>query len=468
MDAGDLLSGEDDGLHLPGLDMMAANDGGGGIASFMPALTDAADLLLSSAPSFVDPLDEVRRRLDIGVDQVAYWEPMEGHDYFQRRLFGPDGPDVTKCEYSQEALCVLNKPFAGLLPETPLSLQDALECIKERTQFEVISLDRVQNLRRRKLHQEFARCYRIQKTRQVYHGTTATTAAAIARVGFRNAASQRAKFGKGIYSSSNVWEALAYAEPDAGSCVQTLLVAELLEGPTCVGTENMTDFGYDEAGRQIVTTTNPDKNIFCAAYEDQLYTHYILKVCISDTQLSPLAHRIVVMYHPTIWKLLHKPSVPLPTYNRAVVTSALPVPAQGAARKAPRLPQVQVLSAHMTFKVGDKVEVVKTFVNYQFALNATGFIRKMVKDGKVHFCVELTDPALREDTRLLNRTSPYAWHTDHSLLRCQISHIQHVVPSLSAGSSAVTTGAPPAVSAPVSTAAQDSAADTASGSKRKR
>lgn len=467
MDASDLLPGEDDGLHVLGLDMMAANDGGGGIASFMPALKDSPHLLLSSAPSFIDPFDELRRRLNIGADQPEDWEPMEGHDYFQRRLFGPDGPDVTKCKYSDEALRVLNKPFAGVLPETPLSLQDALQCIKERTQFQVQSVDRVQNHPRRKMHGEFARCYHIENTRQVYHGTTAATAATIARVGFRNAASQRAKFGKGIYSASNIWEALAYAEPDARSWVQTFLVAELLEGPTRVGTENMIDFGCDEAGRQIVTTTNPDQNIFCAAYEDQLYPRYIVKVCMSDTQLSPLAQRIVRIYHPTIWSRLQKPSLPSAAYKPAVVTAALPAAVLGPVSKPQPVVLFKEITCHLQYQVGDLVKVVHTFVNYQFALEAKGHIRKMVKDGSVYFFVELADAALREQTRGVNGTRTYAWPTDSSWLRCHLRHIQPVSPKVSASASDVATQPASAVPAPV-LAAQDLAAGVAGGKKRKR
>jgi hypothetical protein len=80
-------------------------------------------------------------------------------------------------------------------------------------------------------------------------------------MGFRNAASQRAKFGKGIYAAANVWEALAYAQPETHSLVQTFLVADLWQGPSRVGHENMIDFGQNASAKQILTTTNPEETI---------------------------------------------------------------------------------------------------------------------------------------------------------------------------------------------------------------
>ena len=99
------------------------------------------------------------------------------------------------------------------------------------------------------MHAHFKKCYNITNERTVFHGTSRASADSITKTGFRGAVCQRAKFGKGIYTSSSVWEALAYAEPAEGDLTQTVLAVKLLQGPTTMGRQDMADFGTDEHGR---------------------------------------------------------------------------------------------------------------------------------------------------------------------------------------------------------------------------
>ena len=419
-------------------------------------LEDASGTLFGSGSDFPDPLDDVKKRRKFGTDEPETWDAMPpGADYAEVLLFTASakksGFDCSPGN-TDECARALTGPFKPLLLEQPQSLASIVESVAERANYQVLSVTRHQNLPRYSMHRHFGRSYGIKDTRAVYHGTTRTNASTIAKVGFRNAASQRAKFGKGIYAASNVWEALAYAEPEAGSMVQTFLVADLLQGPTRIGTENMVDFGYDDAQRQIITTTNPDQSIFCAAYEDQLYAHYSITVrYMCENPHSPSAHGIVRMYHPAIWSRIKEKLGQQPTPQAPVFAVPLPAPK----------PQFEELQCHMNYKMGDMVKVVKTFKHYTFCRGAVGHIRKIVKDGRVHFCVELEAADLQKLTKRANKKPVYSWQSDLSWLRCQIGHIEPVAAPFCAptlASDDAQTGAGSAGGVPVTDAVTDAAA----------
>ena len=457
MDSGDLVPPLDDGLdflHVPpiedGLDMLDLSMPPAGSAHdrlgplHVPLLGECRKLPLQCGPDFVDPFDQVKSERRLGTDKPVEWEPMQGCRNLERQLYHSAvrfSKGESESMYARECLSVLQRAFPVVLSPEPRSLEDAIGCIEERTQYRLVEIVRLQNPGLLSMQKHFALVHEIKETerRWVYHGTTNENAKRISDNGFRNAASQRAKFGKGIYSASNVWEALAYAEPEPASMVQTFLVAELVQGPTCVGTENKTDFGCDEAQRQIITATNPEQTIFCAAYESQLYAHYRIRVCFKVHELlKPSAQGIVLMYHPTIWSLvksnLGRQSAPAAT----VFAVSLPTagPASAPAPKPPKIPQVQELTCHMNFMLGDIVMVVQTLVKFKFAHHARGKIVKIVKAGKVHFFLEFDDPALREQTRGVNGSckNSYHLHTDGSWLRCQLSHIVLVARVVNAAS----------------------------------
>jgi hypothetical protein len=85
------------------------------------------------------------------------------------------------------------------------------------------------------MHRQFKESFAIQHTRRVYHGTG--NAPSIARVGFRGAASKRAKFGRGIYTSAGVFPALAYGELTP-ELTLTFLVVQLHLGPMALGRQD--------------------------------------------------------------------------------------------------------------------------------------------------------------------------------------------------------------------------------------
>ena len=186
--------------------------------------------------------------------------------------------------------------------DSKASLPDVLSEIRERYNVEIVEVERVNNLQRLHMWKCFADCYQIQKHRTVYHGTTQQSARSIIASGFRGAACQRSKYGKGIYTSTGVWEALCYASPEGPLHTQTLMIADLLQGPSAVGHKDQIDFGMSEEGSQILTLTNPEATILCASHENQLLPTYRVTVrFMAERALAPMQYMRVRMFHPLIW-----------------------------------------------------------------------------------------------------------------------------------------------------------------------
>jgi len=331
----------------------------------------------SECAPYNDPLELCRQRRRSGTDNPETWDPMAS-DFVEVPL------DLSAASLSAECRTVLEGTFKSCFRHTtPSSVSGLVECIADKSNYQVLSITRLQNFARYSMHKHFGRSYGIASVRQVYHGTATDSARTIAKMGFRNAASQRAKFGKGIYAAANVWEALAYAQPETHSLVQTFLVADLWQGPSRVGHENMIDFGQNASAKQILTTTNPEETIFCAAYEDQLYAHYSVTVrCTVEQPHSLTAYNTVHMYHPSIWSLLKQQNITPPTVPKSVF--AVPLPPRASAV----LPRVRQLKSHMNFKISDTVRIVKTLKNFTFCCGEVGHINRIVKDSHVHFCIE--------------------------------------------------------------------------------
>jgi len=82
------------------------------------------------------------------------------------------------------------------------------------------------------------------------------------------------------------------------------LVVDLLQGPTVLGALNMVDFGTNEHGKKILTTTCPKNKIFCSSHEDQLLASYRV-TCRFDTSIvdpSAIQRATVKYYHPAVWQ----------------------------------------------------------------------------------------------------------------------------------------------------------------------
>lgn len=381
-----------------------------------PALLCAAPLCTPPG-DFDDPLQAVRLRRQFNVTQPDTWDPMASADCKEVLLFSSD-PLRPALPATQEVAAVISEAFKGCLGVKACleaSVPELLEAIAENANYQVVQVSRIQNIVRFSMHEQFKRSYGVDRDSRVYHGTTAASASIIAKMGFRVSTSQRAKYGHGIYAASNVWEALAYAEPCAHSHLQTFLIADLARGPTRVGYHNMMDFGSDAEGRMVLTATNEEKTIFCAAYEDQLYAHYIVTMrYMREREHTPAHYAQVCIYNPCIYALFK------------VQAPAVPPAPTSAKSLAPKPRKVQELSSHSCFRVGDNVKVTSTYKALHFCRGLHGRIAKIVKDGHTHFCIEFADDALKKNIKFATETTLLykVWHTDLEWMRCTVAQIE--------------------------------------------
>lgn len=214
----------------------------------------------------------------------------------------------TFTEMSDEAARVLLTMFPSCVQAVNhQGLDDIAVQIALKSNYKVKQIFRITNTVREKMHNCFKTCYNISNERMVMHGTSEVAAKCIVKTGFRAAAGQRSKYGRGVYSTSDEWQALAYAKPNDLDWTQTVLVASLLAGPTKRGKEGMIDYGDDDQGRQILTATNEDRTIFCASHEEQMLAQYRVTVRF-QVQVKPTDEqkRVVKLHHPSIFETFIK------------------------------------------------------------------------------------------------------------------------------------------------------------------
>lgn len=272
-------------------------------------------------------LDDLRAFLDKGEDYASvpdcvsdFW--IHGMDEHKEVKCTPtkavsliniveDG-QVSTIESAQaifEAEKMLLSTFANCIPcptaNTKQGLKELLSVIYDETNYEIKKITKVYNPCIEYMHESFRMCYDIQNEKQVYHGTTFESAENIIHGGFRGVGC-RSKFGKGIYSSTSVWECLLYANPSLeNDWEQTFVVANLLVGPSAVGKQDMVNFGKDKQGQQILTLTDEKGQIFCASKDDQLAVKYQITVKYDFMKPRTDAKIQKVMYlHPFISKNL--------------------------------------------------------------------------------------------------------------------------------------------------------------------
>jgi hypothetical protein len=232
--------------------------------------------------------------------------------YEETLIYGEDLKDRTY-DMDREAINVMKQTFASCCDKIEMqheaTVDQVAEAVKEHSNYRIMSITRTKNRRREKMHGHFKQCYNIDNECVTFHGTGFESALSIPKTGFRGAVSNRAQFGRGIYSSPDVWTALAYAEPFVDSYAQSLLMVKLLQGPTIEGSVNKTDFGTNEKGEQILSLSNSDGKILCASYDDQLLpTHRIIVQYMFERKPSVKQILNVRILHHKVKERLHSQS----------------------------------------------------------------------------------------------------------------------------------------------------------------
>jgi hypothetical protein len=357
--------------------------------------------------------------------------------------------------YATELRRVLTETFS-LQHHVCSDIKQLMNQITYNSNYSVENVTRVMNKKHYRMQQSFAETYGIKCSRTVYHGTSQAGAKSIQTVGFKASAGRRSKFGKGIYSSPVVWEAVGYSKPyhDAR---QVFFVVEMLQGPTALGSEEQLDFGVDDNGEEILTLKNPEETILCASKENQMLATYRITVRYMFENPFLLRHRECVrVVHPDIALLIKharanadaaaaaraKPT-PLPDAAAAALATAnsnalrlrlqyvaglqqqslarLQNTAPPAALQVqnpaplPAPPPVAPLAAssvippgyergywHNWFEVGHKVKITKTLMLYRQFIDEPGVICRIIKAPCYFFCVRLDNPDLHANARRAN------------------------------------------------------------------
>ena len=288
---------------------------------------------------------------------------------------------VNSDKYEAELCRVLRDAFA--IREHRLSSKQLMQQIAYNSNYSVEIVTRVMNKQHYRMQRSFAENYGIHATRTVYHGTSQEGAKSIETVGFKASAGRRAKFGKGIYSSPVVWEALGYAKP-YNDARQVFFVVELLQGPTALGSEDQFDFGVDATGSEILTLRNPEETVLCASKENQMLATYRITMRYMFEGPFLLRHRECVrIVHPDIAVLIKA---------RANADAAAAAAAAARPREA----------IHPWLQVGHKVHVKQTLQAYCEFVDKPGVICRIVKAPRFLFCVRLDDATLRTTAQRLN------------------------------------------------------------------
>jgi len=123
--------------------------------------------------------------------------------------------DLDLTRYQQELVRVLTTTFVCIdVPGATLTPVSLVADLAERTNYAVESVVRVMNKAQYRMHKCVAETFKVHTARTVFHGTSETAAPKITATGFKTGALQRALYGRGVYTSPDVWTALAYAEPE--------------------------------------------------------------------------------------------------------------------------------------------------------------------------------------------------------------------------------------------------------------
>jgi hypothetical protein len=327
------------------------------------------------------------------------------HDKEETVIF--DSSASLSVQLHEEEICrVLGLSFPFLFYAEGSDMRtsrELLQEVEERSNFTVHEIVCVMNKNQYRMHRALAETYGIDTSRTTFHGTAPATAALITSTGFKGAACQRALYGKGVYSSPDIWEALGYATPTS-EAHQIVFVVDYLQGPHAKGVKDQIDFGVDCNGNEILTLTNPEESILCASKENQLLATYRMTVrYLSDRPFTHSHRDLVRVVHTGIGRIIRDKNnvvqtAPPPATTLAPASPAAPVlaPVVGYTRKS------EIDAHHHTFQIGDRVRVKSALKAYTEFTNATGEIKRIVQGHIYFFCVLLDLPWQRQSVQHIN------------------------------------------------------------------
>jgi len=243
---------------------------------------DAYDIETAQESNVIDnaPLDDWSSMAP-GTVQITTLYDISTHDCMQN-------------PHAELARTIVKDTFFGGVDTR--SLDECLHQLQDYSCFRILKLEGIKNLPAHQMQEAYKSAYGIgdDEVRTTYHGSDKVNF--ISDEGFRGAASERAKFGKGIYTGTNVWEAVSYCPPDPRNVVQVLMVKNLV-GLHAVGSQDQKDFGTHPNGRAYSTLTNPQETIMCSKHESQLCPTGIITLQYRMHVQPTLQHQAFVQFY---------------------------------------------------------------------------------------------------------------------------------------------------------------------------
>ena len=188
-----------------------------------------------------------------------------------------------------------------------------------------------------------------------FHGTSLSSAEQIALAGFKMR--KRALYGDGYYTSTRGGVALTYCH---SLPLPYIIACQVIVGPTKIGQCMEVNFGQDEQGRNILTSTSSNGDILCSTNAAQIKPMY----GFSFKKIDPA----------------NIPSVPAPTHHSQNLPTA---PISHAATER--------------FSVGQSVMVTKQTRSYSFCNGERGTLMDIVtKENTKRLIVCLWDESLKD------------------------------------------------------------------------
>ena len=298
-------------------------------------------------------------------------------------------------KHRTEANKVLAKSF---FPDEPLGHDDVAARLLTRYGYEVLRVVRVQDTRRREMYESFRAVYGIANEADTFYGASPAAAETIAQSGIRAEAGQRARLGNGVYSMSNVWEALASAEPDsARDLMQELFVCKVALGSCELESEGgeiaLASFGSTMHNEEILTRTNTEQTIFCCKYENQVVVEYRvqLRIALRASVDWGLLLRTQPIHHADVHAAIRAQSA---SSTVVVAQKFTPVPTEEVrvqVKGIKRIDTFRFLAKYKGFRVGARVEMVKMSSDLQIFTGERGVIKQIARrvHGHGYFMVEL-------------------------------------------------------------------------------
>ena len=288
-----------------------------------------------------------------------------------------------------------NKVLAAtFFPHEPLGHDDVAARLLTRYGYEVVRVVRVQDSCRREMYESFRRVYRIANEADTFYGASFAAAESIAEAGIRVERGQRAQLGTGVYSTSNVWEALAAAEPDPErDLMQELFVCKIALGSCSVRGGDEADFGCTMHGKEILTKTNTEHTIFCCKYENQVLLQYRvqLRIALRASVDWSLLLRTQRIHHADVHAAIRAQSasstIVLAQNSTPVTMEEVKVQVKGINR----IDTFRFPTTYKGFRVGGRVEMVKMSSDLQIFAGERGVIKRIARrvHGHGYFMVEL-------------------------------------------------------------------------------